>query len=259
MPAEIADALGRAGERLGIFRRRPFWYGEVRSTNDVAAALAAAGARSGTVVLADGQRAGRGRQGRAWSSPTGAGLYGSVVLRPGAVVPSLLTLAAGVALADGVRAASGLEARLKWPNDVLAGGRKLAGILAESCLQPDGAAPAIVLGFGINVRAAAHPPAVAALATSLEEELGRTVDRGLLLAECLAALAARYGDLQGGRSAGVLAAWRDRADLERPVEWDDAGQPRRGVAVAIDEAGALVVRTGSGLVHLTAGEVRWTR
>lgn len=259
LPADLAEALGRAGGRLGLFARRPFWYEDVGSTNDVAAALAAAGARSGTVVLANRQRAGRGRQGRAWSSPAGAGLYASVVLRPGAVVPPLLTLAAEVALADGVRAATGLETRLKWPNDVLAGERKLAGVLAESCLQPDGAAPAIVLGFGINVRRAVHPPAIAVLATSLEEELGREVDRGLLLAECLAALAVRYGDLKDGRSVEVLAAWRARAELDRRVEWDEAGGARRGVAVAVDEEGALVVRAAGGLVRLSSSEVRWIR
>ena len=209
-------------------------------------------------MLADTQFAGRGRHGRSWSSPPGAGLYVSILLRPGAVVPPLLTLAAGVALAEGMQAASGLNPQLKWPNDVLFGGRKLAGILAESCLQPEGVAPAIVLGIGINVRASLHTLSVKEIATSLEEELDRKVDRGLLLAECLVALATRYADLQGGRATDVLTAWRARADLGRPVEWKVGGRLCHGVAETVDETGALAVRTDGGLVLLTSSEVRWT-
>jgi BirA family biotin operon repressor/biotin-[acetyl-CoA-carboxylase] ligase len=254
LPPDLAEPLARAAERLGVFARLPFWYDEVGSTNDVAAALAAAGARTGTVVVAGSQRAGRGRQGRPWSSPPGAGLYISTVLRPGARVPPLLTLGAGLAVAEGVEAATGLRAALKWPNDLMAGARKLAGLLAESCVQPEGAAPALVLGVGLNLRRATHPPALAGVVTSLEEELGRDVDRGFVLAECLAALAARWADLVDGRDDAVLAAWRGRAVLGRQVEWD-AG---RGVAEDVDGTGALVVRTTRGRLRITSGEVRWS-
>jgi BirA family biotin operon repressor/biotin-[acetyl-CoA-carboxylase] ligase len=253
LPADLADALARVADRADVFARLPFWYDEVGSTNDVAAALAAAGARTGTLVAADTQRAGRGRQGRAWSSPAGAGLYVSAVLRPGARVPPLVTLAAGLAVAEGVEAATGLRAGLKWPNDLLVGTRKLAGILTESCVQPEGAAPALVLGIGLNVRRAAHPPPLVEVVTSIEDELGRDVDRGLVLAECLVALAARWADLLARRDDAVLAAWRTRALLDRPVEWD-AG---RGVAEDIDATGALVVRTARGRVRIASGEVRW--
>ena len=255
LPPDLAEALARAADRLGVFARPPFWYDEVGSTNDVAAALAAAGARTGTVVAAGSQRAGRGRQGRSWSSPAGAGLYVSAVLRPGALVPPLLTLAAGLAIAEGVEAATGFRAGLKWPNDLMADSRKLAGILAEACVQPEGAAPALVLGVGLNLRRAVHPPALAGVATSLEEELGRDVNRGLVLAECLAALAARWVDLLEGRDDAVLDAWRARAVLGRPVEWD-AG---RGVAEDVDGGGALIVRTERGRLRITSGEVRWSR
>jgi BirA family biotin operon repressor/biotin-[acetyl-CoA-carboxylase] ligase len=259
VPDEFAGALRIAGERLGNFGRPLFWYNEVGSTNDVAAALAAAGATSGTVVLSDFQRTGRGRQGRIWSSPAGVGLYASVVLRPEATVQPLLMIGAGLALAEGVRLASGLGVRLKWPNDLMVGDRKLAGVIAESCLQPEGAVPVIVLGFGVNVRSASHPGTISSLATSLEEELGRPVDRGLLLIECLVALNTRYQDLQAGRSAAVLKSWRKRAEFNRPVEWEEAGQIRHGVAEAVDESGALVIRARDGLVHVTAGGVRWVR
>ena len=126
---------------------------------DVAAATIAAGAAEGVVVVADEQTSGRGRRGREWQSPPGAGLYLSIVFRPsrdaaGARVASLLTLAAGVAVRSGIGRATGLWADLKWPNDLLVGERKLAGILAEGHgIGTD--AQAIVVGVGVNVRAVA--------------------------------------------------------------------------------------------------------
>ena len=106
---------------------------------------------------------------------------------------------------------------------------------------------------------AAYPPDVAARATNLEAELGRSVDRGLVLAECLCSLDARYQDLERGRIEAVVKAWRGRAasTLGRRVQWHAAGAALEGVAENIDEAGALVVRTKGGLARLTAGEVTW--
>src|SRR5215510_2662035 len=185
LPEEFAAPMGMARERLGIFANRIHWYSDIGSTNDVAGAFAEKGADEGLVVLADRQTAGRGRLGRSWASPSGAGIYVSVVLRPAADAARLLTIAAGVAVTDGIASATGLSTHVKWPNDVHVGGRKLAGILAE------GAAGHVVLGIGINVQPAAYPPDVASRATSIETELGRPVDRGLVLAECLAALSSR--------------------------------------------------------------------
>ena len=233
-------------------------YPDVGSTNDVAAQLAERGADEGCVVVAEAQSAGRGRHGRAWASPPGAGLYVSAVLRPTPAVAPLLTLAAGVSIAEGIHAATGLQPCVKWPNDVFAGGRKLAGILAEATASPAGR-PYVVLGFGINVMPAAFPPHLAVLATSLEGELGRAVDRELLLTSCLGRLATRYLDLQQGAGPVVLDAWRERAApmLRRPVEWDRDQVPTRGVAEDIDDTGALLVRTDSGVMRVISGEVRW--
>ena len=114
------------------------WYTTVPSTNDLAGALAERGAREGCAVIAEAQTAGRGRHGRAWSSPPGAGLYISTILRPPTRALSLLTIAAGVAVADAIQLATGLDAQLKWPNDVYAGDRKLAGVLAEAGSMDDG-------------------------------------------------------------------------------------------------------------------------
>ena len=224
-------------------------------------------------MIAEAQSAGRGRHGRVWSSPPGAGLYISTILRPPMHALGLLTIAAGVAVAEGIQAATGLDAQLKWPNDLYAGERKLAGLLAEAGSMDDGEEDGgeegsaelhgprlkyVVLGIGINLMPAAHPADVAARATSIEGELGRGIDRGLVLSECLVSLAARYQELRDARPEGILRAWRARstAMLGRTVEWD-AGGTRRGVAEGIDEDGALVVRTDRGVERLISGEVRW--
>jgi BirA family biotin operon repressor/biotin-[acetyl-CoA-carboxylase] ligase len=258
LPHDLATALAVAGDRPGIFSRRVLWYAEVSSTNDVAAHLADRGEPEGSVVIADAQSAGRGRHGRIWASPPGAGLYMSTLMRPATHAVGLLTIAAGVALADGIQAATGLQPQLKWPNDVYIGGRKLAGILAEAGTSKSGVQH-VVLGCGVNLMPAAYPPDVAARATSIESELGRPVDRGLLLVECLVALDSRYRDLQSRARATVIDRWRDRAvsTLGRRVEWDVAGVTRHGVAEDIDDTGALLVRDGTMRTRVISGEVRW--
>jgi BirA family biotin operon repressor/biotin-[acetyl-CoA-carboxylase] ligase len=258
LPDDLATALTMAGDRLGIFTRQVLWFAEVGSTNDIAATLADRGEAEGTVVIADAQSAGRGRHGRTWASPPGAGLYMSALMRPSAHAVGLLTIAAGVALADGIQAATGLQPQLKWPNDVYIDGRKLAGILAEAGTSASGVQH-VVLGCGINLMPAAYPADVAARATSIESELGRPVDRGLLLVQCLAALHTRYRELQSNASAAVIARWRDRAasTFGRRVEWDVAGVTRHGVAEDIDETGALLVRDGASRARVISGEVRW--
>lgn len=253
LPPEFEDALARAAGRLGIFAAEPLWFADIPSTNDVALALAEQGAPEGYIVIANAQTAGRGRHGRVWASPAGAGLYVSAILRPAEHAIALLTIAAGLAVAEGIQASTGLSPRLKWPNDVYVGERKLAGMLAEA------GAGFVVLGIGINVLPAPYPPAIAERATSLEGELGRAIDRGLLLAECLASLARRYADLQQGRAAAVVDAWRTRATgtLGRAVRWDAAGNRHEGVAENIDASGALIVRTSSGPVRVISGEIQW--
>jgi BirA family biotin operon repressor/biotin-[acetyl-CoA-carboxylase] ligase len=171
-----------------------------------------------------------------------------------------------VAIAEGIESTTRLPVSVKWPNDVFVNGgagarsdRKIAGILAEGGTSADGAAW-VVIGFGINVFPAAYPPEIAMRATSLEGELGRPFDRGVLLTECLAALWGRYLDLRERRLDSLLAMWRARAapTLGRRVEWDREGGTWDGVAHDIDETGALLVRTRRGLERVIAGELRWT-
>jgi BirA family biotin operon repressor/biotin-[acetyl-CoA-carboxylase] ligase len=261
VPDEIAAALAQARPRLGPLGHRLLWFDDIGSTNDRALAWAEAGAEEGCLVLADAQSAGRGRMGRSWASPAGAGIYVSAVLRPPPQAMALLTMAAGLGVSDGIAAATGLPTHVKWPNDVCVAGRpprKLAGLLAEAGSSGDRVLH-VVLGIGINVLPAAYPPDVAARATSLEGELGRAVPRAMVLAECLAGVWHRYGMLTSGHGGDVLAAWRSRAAVTfgRRVEWDEASATRRGIVRDVDEDGALLVADERGLVRLTAGEVRW--
>lgn len=211
------------------------------STNDRARELAAAGAPHGTIVTADAQAAGRGRQGRRWSAPPGRALLMSVVLRE---PPALLPLAAAVAVAQ----ACGPRARLKWPNDVQLEGRKVAGILAEGRPQEGWA----VLGIGLNV--AVGPGDLAG------ELRGTATGLGLTPADVPAVLARVLAELEVAlalRPATLLDAWRARdALLGQPVEWGLGA----GIAAGIDDAGRLLVARSDGSVTaLDAGEVHLTR
>lgn len=264
LPPDLAAALRLTAARRGRFGEPLVFFPETTSTNDVAGKLAERGAAEGTAVVALAQTAGRGRFGREWFSPPGAGLYVSVICRDHVAAP-YLTLAGGVAVAEGIRAATGLPVQIKWPNDVVIpdGGargrlRKLAGILAEASSGADGLHH-VVLGFGINLRPAAYPPAIADRASSLEAELGRPVDGGAVLAETLAALADLLGRLAAGSAGAVLDRWRALAPSARgaPVSWDTAAGPRSGVAAGIADDGALLVRVGDRTERIISGELRW--
>lgn len=235
---------------------------ELPSTNDRAKELADEGASHGEVVIAEAQTAGRGRRGRAWSSPAGKNLYLSVVLRP-ALPPQRapeLTLVASVAACDACRQA-GVEAGIKWPNDVLAGGRKLAGILTELSAEPD-QVHWVVLGIGVNLNARAEdfPEELRRIATSLSIERGQPVPRALFAAALLSSLE-QWLDLHAAEGfAPIRAAWRERSvTLGHEVEVDGDGGPISGIAEDIDASGALLVRGASGITRVVAGDVRLVR
>jgi BirA family transcriptional regulator, biotin operon repressor / biotin---[acetyl-CoA-carboxylase] ligase len=264
LPADFEDALARVRGRCGEIGSRVLFFRTVSSTNDVGAMLAAAGNQHGAIVVADEQTAGRGRLGRAWCSPPGSGLYVSMLLAPrrARVKPErarlLLTLAAGVALSQAIEVCTGLPVDIKWPNDLLVGRRKLAGILAEA-VEAGTATEAVVLGYGINVTPTAYPPDLVDRATSLELELGRSVDRPTLFAETIAAVAERYDDLLTGRFDAILDAWRTRSPGSRGarVEWVTPAGVQEGVTDGIDDQGALLVRTVDRLERVVAGGLSW--
>lgn len=225
--------------------------GRVESTQALAFALAADGAADGTAVLADSQSAGRGRRGRAWLDEPGASLLVSVVLRPRLepVGLPLLSLAAAVAVAEALAQVAGVAARLKWPNDVLVGGRKIAGILLESRLGPP---PTVVVGIGVNLTQRTFPPSLRAGATSVALETDRPVARETLLDALLEALDRWRRSLERGRTAALLERWRALADtLGRTVSIDGA----HGVAVDVDADGALLLADGDRRHRVVAGEI----
>ena len=228
------------------------WLPSTTSTMDVASKLAHEGAPHGVVIGADAQTAGRGRRGTTWVSPPGAGLYFSFIARPSESA-ELITLAAGVAVREGIKAATGLAADLKWPNDLLVDRRKLAGILAEGVAigTPQ---QAVIIGVGVNVQPAAYPPEIAARATSLEGELGKAVDRGAVLTAVLIALGDRLATLER-RPGDILQAWRAASPnaTGTRVEWDG----KQGTTAGIDDSGALLVKTTAGVERIIAGELRW--
>jgi BirA family transcriptional regulator, biotin operon repressor / biotin---[acetyl-CoA-carboxylase] ligase len=232
---------------------------ETGSTNADLVRLAKAGEPEGAVLVADHQTAGRGRHGRAWRAPPGTGLAASLLLRPAAVPGHQwpwLPLLAGVATVEALQVHPGLNTSLKWPNDVLVGPAKLAGILVE---RVDGApGPAAVVGIGLNVSAAP------AGATSLLAAGCADVSTATLLATLLDIFGARYGgwrDAGGDPNPWLAAAYRGVCDtLGRDVEATLPGrEPIVGRAVDIDATGRLVVRTGSGAVAVGAGEVTHLR
>lgn len=222
----------------------------VASTMDAAAAWA--DAPHGAVVVAEAQTAGRGRHGRAWQAAPGASLLFTVVLRPAAAGVGLVPLAAGLAVAEAV-GEWGVDARLKWPNDVRVGGRKLAGVLAETTWS--GGAPRVLLGVGLNVSQTDFPPGLRA--TSLRLESGQPVARLAPLSPILA----RLGDALGRAEAdpaGLLAAVSAR--LESVGETVTVRDPAGGGAVSgtvlgLAPDGALRLATEAGERAVYAGEV----
>jgi BirA family biotin operon repressor/biotin-[acetyl-CoA-carboxylase] ligase len=263
VPEDLVHALSGSASRRGCFGDPFYFFTETASTNDVAASLAEHGAPEGTTVCASCQTAGRGRFGRTWFSPPGAGLYVSVVCRNEAAAP-FVTLAGGVAVAEGIRTATGLPVDIKWPNDIVVEGiaparrRKLAGVLAEATTGAVGL-QYVILGFGINLRAAAYPPELSDRATSIEAELGRPADGAAVLAETLSSLARWFQPLSRGQSSDLLSRWRELAPSARgaALEWDAPIGVMSGISAGLADDGALLVRVHDRIERIISGELRW--
>jgi BirA family biotin operon repressor/biotin-[acetyl-CoA-carboxylase] ligase len=235
----------------------------VGSTNDVLKRRARQGVPEWSVVVADRQTAGRGRQGHAWASPPG-NLYLSVLLRPSLPAPAwgVLPLTAGLAACEAV-SELGVRAELKWPNDVLVGERKLAGVLVEAASSAGGMESAVV-GIGVNVAMAPTelPPGIAAQTTSLWLESAATVETLDVAATVLARLTVCYDALAREGAAAIVQRWRRRATAwwGSVVEVRSGAETRRGVARGVDERGALLLEEASGrIVPIVSGEAREVR
>ncbi len=232
------------------------YYDEVSSTMDIAAERAGAGAVHGTVICADTQTVGRGRMGRPWVSPAGAGVYVSLILRPEIPLVDLpkMTLMAGVAVAEAIADVSGLEPEIKWPNDLLVSGKKCAGILTEMRAQSE-RVDFFIIGIGVNVHGA--EAGLPAGAVSLSEASGRTVSRVVLFQRMMAALEGWYGRVCEQGFDEVMETWRKKARLwGRRVRVDTGQGPFEAVAESLAGDGALVVRCDDGAVKkIYSGDV----
>jgi BirA family transcriptional regulator, biotin operon repressor / biotin---[acetyl-CoA-carboxylase] ligase len=224
--------------------------------------MAASGATEGTAILAREQTAGRGRQGRSWSSPPGEGLYFSVVLRPN-IKPAdspAITLAAAVAVAETLSIDFTLRADIKWPNDVEARGRKICGILVESAIEGARLQYA-VMGIGVNISQREFPDEIKQSATSLFLETGREIAPDDFLLPLLDRLEHWYRRATG-HPEEVIARFEGLSTYARgcPVYVESAGSVLEGVTQGLAASGALMVRLENGDVRqVVAGEIKLRR
>ena len=253
MPNLVAATI-RQGLFTHVVGRRLLFYPKLSSTMDETARLGQQGAEEGTVVVAEVQTAGRGRQGRSWVSEPG-NLLVSVLFRPDMKQLPFISIIGGIAIARAVRKTTGLDPRIKWPNDLMVQGRKVAGILAESAIAGDSVWYA-VLGIGVNVNLdPAQSEDIAALATSLNAAAGRDLPREDLLRQLLHDLDALC--LQVKRGQSPVPEWRDLLETTgRRVDAVSGPDTYSGTAEGVDDTGALLLRLDGGrLVTLTAGDV----
>jgi BirA family transcriptional regulator, biotin operon repressor / biotin---[acetyl-CoA-carboxylase] ligase len=228
---------------------------DVDSTQTELARLAAAGAPEGTVVVARHQRSGRGRRGRAWWDEPNDSLLLSVLLRPPVVTAQApqLSLVGALAVTDAICVEAGVEARIRWPNDVVLGGRKICGILPEAVSNVNGIVQHVILGIGLNVNQERFPPDLSERATSLRLATGRRHEPERLLEALLQALEGRYSAWRAGGFGVLRDECRERSStLGQSVTLPDGAT---GTAVDMDADGALLVRMDDGaLRRVVSGE-----
>ncbi len=232
------------------------WVAETGSTNADLLAAARLGAEPDKVLVADYQRSGRGRRGRAWEASPESSLLFSVLTRPKIAVEAahLVTTALALAAVEACRTKAGVQPGLKWPNDLVVDNRKLAGVLAESVMTGE-RLDAVVVGMGLNVRTGAAPSEAAETAVALEDLCGGVIDRRELLAEILAGFGHWMGRIEraSGQAALVAVARRESATLgcQVSVELSD-GTVLEGLAEDMDERGALLLEGG---IRVVVGDV----
>ena len=225
------------------------------STNLVLKDMARQGAPHGSLCLCEKQTAGRGRMDRQWSSPEGQGVWLSVLLRPKMPAENapVITFCCALAMTEAVRSVTGLDAQIKWPNDLVLGGKKLCGILLEMGFDAQGYY--VVAGTGLNVRAGAYPPELAHQATSIEEH-GAVPNRGAIVGKYLAALEDALAAVEQHGFAGIAEDFRRTCiTLGSQVNVIGTDAAFTGVAVDVDVTGALLVRTEDELRRVLAGDV----
>jgi BirA family transcriptional regulator, biotin operon repressor / biotin---[acetyl-CoA-carboxylase] ligase len=253
------DLLSRLGKTKVIGRDIQV-FEQTTSTNDVIEKLARDGVKEGAVVFAESQTKGRGRLGRKWISPARTGLWFSILLRPDLrpQEATQLRVAAATALVRAIQSFTGLKPQIKWPNDILIRGRKVAGILTELSAELDHI-KYIILGIGVDVNLGAgeFPPELRKLATSLKIESGKTISRSGLATAILRELDADYARICGGGFAEVADEWEAHCQtIGRNVTTQTGERKIRGRAESLDDDGALLLRTEHGhLERVIGGDV----
>ena len=253
------DLLARLG-KTKVIGRDIRVFQETTSTNDIVEKLARDGVKEGAVVFAESQTKGRGRLGRVWMSPPGKGLWFSILLRPNLrpVETTQLTVLSATALRRAIRDVTGLALDIKWPNDLLIGGKKVVGVLTEMSAEVDRVRHAILgIGVDVNLSATEFPPELRKLATSLKVEAGTPVSRPELAAAILRELDVDYARICSGKFPEVADEWEAGcATIGRNVSVQIGGRKISGRAEALDDDGALLVRTEHGhLERIIGGDV----
>jgi len=254
MPSDLVSATIRRGLFTRTVGKRLVFFQKIPSTMDEAARLAREGTADGTVVVAETQTSGRGRFGRNWVSPQG-NIYMSVVFRPTIDALPFLSMLAGVATVQTIRKTTGSSPKIKWPNDVMLGGKKVSGILVESVMEGDSVCYA-VLGIGLNVNLDPSQNAeISGIATSLEAVAGKPLAREELLRQLLQDLDSLYLKLCQGQTP--LEPWRAMLEtLGQRVQVSWRNESYVGLAEGIDALGNLQLRLDDGqLLTMTAGDV----
>jgi BirA family biotin operon repressor/biotin-[acetyl-CoA-carboxylase] ligase len=251
------DLLARLGTTKVVGRDIQV-FEQTTSTNDVAEKLARDGVKEGAVVFAESQTKGRGRLGRKWLSPTRKGLWFSVLLRPNLhpQETTQLTVISATALRRAIKTVAGLSAEIKWPNDLLLGGKKVAGILTEMSAEMDRVRH-VILGIGVDVNQEEFPPELRKIATSLKIVSGGEISRAELAVEMLRELDFDYARICAGKFSEVADEWESAcATIGRNVTVHVGDRQFRGHAESLDDGGALLIRTEHGhLERIIGGDV----
>jgi BirA family biotin operon repressor/biotin-[acetyl-CoA-carboxylase] ligase len=253
------DLLARLGKTRVIGRDIQV-FEQTTSTNDVIERLARDGVREGVVVFAESQTKGRGRLGRKWISPARKGLWFSILLRPNLrpQETTQLTVASATALRRALVSQTNLPVEIKWPNDILIGGKKVAGILTEMSAELDRVRHVIPgIGIDVNQDISEFPPELRKIATSLKIESGESVSRAALAVEILRELDEDYARVCAGKFSGIADEWVEHCStIGKDVTVLIGDRKIRGCAESLDDDGALILRTEHGrLQRITGGDV----
>ena len=256
----MLDSILAALSSENPWRKDVQYFDTITSTNDVLKLLAAQGAPEGTCLIAGSQSGGRGRLGRSFHSPPEAGVYMSVLLRPKCTPLELmhLTCAAGCAACDAIQSAMGFRPGIKWINDIVYQKRKLAGILVEMGLAPDGTVSYAVIGIGINCNQdeTDFPPEIRSFAGSLKMSAGVPANRAVVAARMVDAFAQMNARLLTHQADTLAQYRRDCVTIGKNVNVIRSECSRSGKALDVDDAGALVVQYTDGAIeHVNSGEV----